>query len=266
MVGAVVSLALTALRRAGASPESRYIDIVVLLSLPAIALATQEAGRALARRFGRVAVGVCGAVVVGFLVVQVIALDHEVSNEPFVGEMRPRVLATALIMRNHEPIASTNIFGIPYLTEPSTATIARFDRNGELPALDVSRADVLTAREYVETVIGSASAYPEGVAHFARAKRASTGAATAPGCLTVAPATPRARPVATLHLPAAGSFRVASDRAATASMSLVEGSTGGRPREFSTGPGDGTAVGISRATDLELTLPGGTTSTLCGLG
>jgi hypothetical protein len=196
----------------------------------------------------------------------VVALDREVKDEAFFGEMRPRVLATALIMRNHEPIASTNIFGIPYLTEPSTDTIARFDRNGELPTLDVSRADVLTAREYVETVIGSASAYPEGAAHLARAEHASTGAATAQGCLTVAPATPGAQPVVTLDLPAAGSFRVASDRAGTAALSLAEGSARGRPREFPTGPGDGTAVGISRATDVELTLPPGTTSTLCGLG
>ena len=265
-IGAVVSLALTALRRAGASPESRYSDIVVLLSLPAIALATQEAGRALAHRFGRVAVAVCSAVVVAFLVVQVVTLDREVRDEPFIGEMRPRVLATALIMRNHEPTATDDIFGIPYLTEPSTNTIARFDRSDELPALDVSQADVLTAREYVETVIGNASAYPEGVVRVERAEHASTGAATAPGCLTVTPATPRARPVVLLHVPAAGSFRVASDRADTTALSLVERSARGRSREFPTGPGDGTAIGISRATDLELTLPAGTTSTLCGLG
>jgi len=37
---------------------------------------------------------------------------------------------------NGEPIASTNIFGIPYLADPSTTTIARLDRHGELPALE----------------------------------------------------------------------------------------------------------------------------------
>ena len=161
-VGAVFSIALTGVRRAGAGPESRYVDIVVLLALPALALMTQEAGRALVRRFGRPALAVCSVLVVAFLVVQVIALDDEVSSEAFVGEMRPRVLATAKIIRDGEPLASTNIFGIPYLTEPSTTTIARLDRNGELPALDVSTGDVLTAREYVQTVIGDASRYPEG--------------------------------------------------------------------------------------------------------
>ena len=161
-VGAVASIALTGLRRAGASPESRYSDIVVLLALPALALLTQEAGRWLIRRLGRPALVVCSTVVVAFLVVQVVALNDDVSSEPFVGEMRPRVLATARIMRDHEPIADHNIFGIPYLTEPSTSTIARLDRNGELPALDVSTADILTAGEYVGAVIGDASRYPEG--------------------------------------------------------------------------------------------------------
>jgi hypothetical protein len=265
-VGAVVSLTLTALRRGGATPATRYTDIVVLLSLPALTLATQEAGRALARRFGRIAVAVCGTLVVAFLVVQVIALDHEVSNEPFVGEMRPRVLATARIMRNHEPIASSNIFGIPYLTQPSTDTIARFDRNGELPALDVSRADVLTAREYVETVVGSGSAYPEGRAQITRTERASTDAGTEPGCVTVTATTPRARPLVALRLAEAGSFRVAAGRPAAASLAFVERAARGRARDLAIGPGEGTAVGISRATDVELTLPRGTTSTLCGLG
>ncbi len=263
-VGAVVSIALTGLRRAGASPESRYSDIVVLLALPALALLTQEAGRWFIRRFGRPALVVSCAVVVAFLVVQVVALNDDVSSEPFVGEMRPRVLATARIMRDHEPLAEHNIFGIFYLTEPSTSTIARLDRNGELPALDVSTADILTAREYVGAVIGDASKYPEGVVRTVTITGGSSGAA-APGCLTVAPATPGRRPVVLLELPAAGSFRVANDPAATAIMSFVQGDARGRPREFPTGPGGGTGVGVPRATNVELTLAP-TTTTLCGLG
>jgi hypothetical protein len=262
--GALASVALIGLRRAGASPESRYSDIVVLLALPALALATQEVGRALVRRFGRPALAVCSVVVVAFLVVQVIALNDAVSSEPFVGEMRPRVLATAKIMRDHEPIATTNIFGIFYLTEPSTTTIGRLDRHGELPALDVSLADVLTAREYVETLIGGASAYPEGRAQVVRASHASTGVAGAADCVSVAPSTRGARPVVRLHLPTAGSFRVASQRDSTASLALVDGAERGEPREFPMGP-DGAAVGTSRASDIELTLPTRMTTTLCGL-
>ena len=68
----------------------------------------------------------------------------------------------------------------------------------------------------------------------------------------------------TLRLPSAGSFRVATDREDYASFSLVEGPDHGRPRELPTGPGTGTAVGISRATDVRLTLPAAAT-TLCGL-
>jgi hypothetical protein len=263
-VGAVVSIALTGLRRAGASPESRYSDIVVLLALPALALMTQEAGKALVRRFGRPALVVCSAIVVAFLVVQVVALDDEVSTEPFVGEMRPRVLATARIMRDHEPITTTNIFGIPYLDEPSTTTIARLDRNGELPALDVSTADLLTAREYVETVLGDASRFPEGVASSVTVTDGATGAAPA-GCVAIAPATPGARPRVVIVLPSAGSFRVATDPADEAALTFTEGDARGRPRAFPTTPGGGTGVGVARATNVELTLPS-TTTTLCGLG
>jgi hypothetical protein len=262
--GAVFSVVLTGMRRAGAPPVSRYLDIVVLLALPALALMTQDFGRALVRRFGRPARSICAAVVVAFLVVQVVALNDEVSNAVFAGEMRPRVLATALIMRNHEPIASTNIFAIPYLAEPSTTTIARLDRNGELPALDVTKEDVLTAREYVETVIGDASRYPEGVVRSVTIARGSAGV-VASGCLSVAPATPGTHPLVVLELPTAGSFRVATDPAAPASLSFVDGGAHGRPREFPTAPGDGVGVGVSRATDIELTLPTTTTS-LCGLG
>jgi hypothetical protein len=264
-VGAVFSIALTGVRRAGAGPESRFVDIVVLLALPALALMTQEAGRALLRRFGQATLAVCSVLVVAFLVVQVIALDDEVSHETFVGEMRPRVLATAQILRDHEPIASGNIFGIPYLTEPSASTIGRLDRNGELPAIDVSTADVLTAREYVEVVIGDASAYPEGVATLVSVSDASTGAAADPGCVALASAAPGSRPVARLRLPAAGSFRVITPGEADVWLTFVERGQRGRPRPFTAGPGDGTAVGISRATDAELELPPGTT-TLCGLG
>ena len=262
--GAVLSLALTALRRAGASPESRYVDIVILLALPALALMTQEAGRALTRRFGRAAVAVCSVIAVMFLVVQVVALDDEVSHEAFVGEMRPRVLATARIMRDHEPIASTNIFGIPYLTEPSATTIARLDRHGELPALDVSTADVLTAREYVGAVIGDASAYPDGVVQSVSVSGGVT-TATTPGCVAVAPSTPKTTPRVRLQLPAAGSFRIATDTAAPASLEFVEGGAAGRPRPFDTAAGGGVGVGVARATNVVLTLPP-TITTICGLG
>jgi hypothetical protein len=265
-VGALVSISLTGLRRSGdgSFPEaSRYSDVVVLLSLPALALATQEAGRALIRRTGRVAVTVCGIVVVAFLVVQAVALDHKARTEPFAGHMKPRVLAVARVMRDHEPIASTNIFGIPYISEPSTKTIARFDRHGELPALDVSLADVLTAREYVETLIGGSSPYSEGVARVASVGGASSTRG-APGCVVITPSTPQSRPSVVVDVPTAGTFRVASNRDDTASLSLVHGRAHGEPREFPIGPA-AVPIGTSRATRMQVALPGGTTSTVCGL-
>ncbi len=179
--------------------------------------------------------------------------------------MRPRVLATARIMRDHEPIASPNIFGVFYLVEPSTSTIARLDRNGELPALDVSTADILTAREYVGAVIGDASRYPEGVVRTVTITDGSSGTA-APGCLTRRTATPGRRPVVLLELPAAGSFRVATDPAANLGDGLPAGRRAGRPRVLASAtPGGGTGVGVPRPTNVELTLPP-TTTTLCGLG
>jgi hypothetical protein len=83
--------------------------------------------------------------------------------------------------------------------------------------------------------------------------------------MTVAPATPGGRPVVRVELPGAGSFRVATDPAAVASLAWVQGGTQGRPRPFTTTPGGGTGVGVARAATLELTLPA-TTTTLCGLG
>ncbi len=147
-LAAVASMTLTGLRRAGADSEaSRYADIVVVLLLPALALATQDVARMVVRRVGRPAVvGFAGLMVV-MLVAQVVGLNHYVETETFVGEMKPRVLGTAVLLRAREPVVSTNIFGIPFLSEPSTSTIARFDRHGELPSLsDVTQADVLNAR------------------------------------------------------------------------------------------------------------------------
>jgi hypothetical protein len=256
-VGALASVTLTGVRRSTAPPVSRYSDIVVLLALPALALMAQDGGRWFMRRFGRPVLAVVSVLVVAFLVLQIVALNDEVENEAFVGEMKPRVLATARILRDHEPIASTNIFGIPFLTEPSTTSIARLDRNGELPALDVSRADVLTAREYVEAVLGDASKYPEGAAS---AFAANTVLPTTPDrCAITRDATVRVR------VPAPGSFRVATDDPVVASLRFVEGEARGRPRPFDTAAGDGIAIGVSRPTDLELELPAGTTTTICGL-
>jgi hypothetical protein len=147
---------------------------------------------------------------------------------------------------------------------PSTSTIARLDRNGDLPALDVSTADLLTAREYVQVAIGDPSKYPEDVASTVIVTGGSTGAASA-GCLTVAPATPGRRPAVLIELPTAGSFRVATDPEATATLSWVQGRDRGRPRPFTTTPGGGAPVGVAQPATLELRLPP-TTTTLCGLG
>ena len=68
-----------------------------------------------------------------------------------------------------------------------------------------------------------------------------------------------------VRLPAAGSVRVATDEPGTASFRFVEDGARGRPRAFDTTPDGGTGIGVSRATDLELELPAGVTSTICGL-
>ena len=58
-------------------------------------------------------------------------LLERIVRDTFAPELRARVLGTARIMRDREPIASTNLFGIFYLAEPSATTVARLDRNGE---------------------------------------------------------------------------------------------------------------------------------------
>ncbi len=263
-VGAVVSIALTGLRRAGLDAEaSRYSDVVVVLLLPALALATQDVARMAVRRVGRPLTAGFTVVVVGFLVVQVVALDHEVQSELFVGEMRPRVLATAKILRDREPIASTNIIGIPFVTEPSTSTIARLDRHGELPALDVTRADILTAREYVEALIGSDPRYPEGFATVVNVSGARTVANGTPGCVDVVAGADEAASV-TLAVPAATAFRITTPRPQVVSMRFVAKGAAGRPRLFEVGP-DGAVVSVSRAgTNVALRFAAPTT-TLCGI-
>jgi hypothetical protein len=254
---------LTGLRRAGVDAQaSRYADVVVVLLLPALALCTQDIARMAVRRFGRSLAAVFAVVVVGFVVVQVVALDHEVQSEIFVGEMKPRVLATAKILRAGEPVASTNIFGIPFVTEPSTSTIARLDRHGELPALDVTRADVLTAREYVEVVIGSEDLYPTGIATVVDVSR-GRATTTAAGCVDVV-ATSTAPAAATLRLPEAASFSIATRRPQIVALRFEEAGATGRPRRFDVGPGAGVTVSVSRGTDVRLAFTNRTTS-LCGL-
>ena len=185
-------------------------------------------------------------------------------SEPFVGEMKPRVLATAKILRDGEPVASTNILGIPYITEPSTSTIARLDRHGELPDLDVTRADVLTAREYVEAVIGSDPLYPEGVAEIVNVTGAQTTANGTAGCVDVV-ATSNDPASVTLRLPEATAFTLTTRRAQVVSLRFVQEGATGRPRLFEVAPGSGVTVSISRGgTDLRLAFTARTT-TLCGL-
>ena len=250
-IGALASITLTGLRRAGVQADaSRYADIVVLLLLPALALATQDLARAAVRRVGRPVMAVCSVLVVVFLVVQVVGLNHEIESEAFVGQMKPRVLATAKILRDGEPTASDNIFGIPFLKEPSTVTIARLYRHGELPALDVSHVDVLTACQYIEATIGTQSRYPEGVASLGRVAGARTRMGGAPGCVTLE-RTASGPSSATLHVPRPGSFRINANRAGVGTLRFAEHGDRGQVRPFDVAPKQELPVGISRGTDVE---------------
>ena len=265
-VGAVASLSLTGLRRAGADPAvSRYADIVVVLLLPALALATQDVARLAMRRFGRAVVVVVGVVLVGaLLVAQVVGLNHYVETEPFLGEMRPRVLATARLVRADEPMITDNIFGIFYLTDPSTATIARLDRNGDLPSLDVTRADTLTAREYVQVAVNGPALFDEGVARVVGSEQARTAATGVPGCAQVIPE--GTNPSVTVELLSATSFRITPGGDGELSLQLEQGDARGRPRVLTATRGQETLLNVARGglrARLGVT-PHGVT-TLCGL-
>ena len=264
--GAVISLALTGVRRAGADPgTSRYAYVVVVLLIPALALAVQQRASVVVHRVGRRVVVVFAGLIVALLVAQFVALDHYVETAFFSGEMRPRVLATAMLLRAHEPLISTNIFGIWFLPEPSTATIARFDRNGELPGTgDITEADVLTAREYVQMVIGSTGMFAEGKVSVAGTTHARLVATGEPGCVR---ASPSARPASvTIAFPIAASLRLETDRAWDVSMQLEADDMRGRPRFVFAQRGNELALSLARGDiDLVLGLPPHAAMTLCGL-
>ncbi|MFN8028064.1 MAG: hypothetical protein U0W40_17370 [Acidimicrobiia bacterium] len=151
--GALLGSALTGLRRAGTDGgASRYAYVVVALLLPALALALQDLVGPYIRRHGRAAVYAVTGVLVACLVVQVVALNDEISNEIFVGQMRPRTLATALLLREGQPVIAPTLF--PIITEPRPSTVKRLDAAGELPSLDeVTHDDVLSAAEWVQMTI-----------------------------------------------------------------------------------------------------------------
>ena len=208
--GAVVSIGLTGLRRAGADAgASRYAYVVVVLFLPAIALALQQLAQPVVRRFGRPAVWVCGGLVFVMCVVQVVALNHYVSTEFLVGQVRPRVLGTALLLREHEPIINPSLFGI--VAEPSAPTIARLDRQGDLPSTaGTTRSDVLTASEYVQLVAADTGLFPEDRAALTKATRARVVAGSGAGCFDVVASGDDAD--VTLSIPAETSFRMTTGR------------------------------------------------------
>jgi hypothetical protein len=151
--GALLGSALTGLRRAGTDGgASRYAYVIVALLLPALALALQELVGPFVRRHGKAAVYAGAGVLVACLVVQVVALNDEISNEIFVGQMRPRTLATALLLRDHQPVIASTLF--PIITEPTPQTVKRMYEAGELPSLDeVTHDDVLTTAEWVQMTV-----------------------------------------------------------------------------------------------------------------
>ena len=162
----------------------------------------------------------------------------------------PRSCATGEPLAEHEHLRDL----VPHRAVDARRS-RRLDRNGELPALDVSTADVLTAREYVQTVIGDASEVPGG-------SRASvlvsdgTPSAAAPGCVAISPTTPGTRPVVLLELPSAGLVPGGDGPGPpTASLSFVRGRARGNHAQFTTEPDGGIGVGVSRGDDIELTLP-----------
>jgi hypothetical protein len=264
-LGAVASMSLTGLRRAGVNADaSRYVDIVVVLLLPALALATQDVVRVAMRRFGN-AVVVVGAALVGILLVaQVVGLDHYVQTEPFLGEMRPRVLAAARLLRDHEPVISDNIYGIFYLGEPSTTTIARLDRHGELPSLDVTPADILTVREYLQVSVNGPAVFDEGVARVVGSGHAKTAATGVPGCVQVVPH--GAGSSVTLDLPSATSFRVTPGGDGELRLQLDEGNAQGRPRVLTATRGQEILLNVARGgLRARLGVPSRGVTTVCGV-
>jgi hypothetical protein len=264
-LGAVASMSLTGLRRAGVNADaSRYVDIVVVLLLPALALATQDVVRLTMRRFGN-AVLVVGAALVGVLLVaQVAGLDHYVETEPFLGEMRPRVLATARLLRDHELMISDNIYGIFYLGEPSTATIARLDRHGELPSLDVTPADILTVREFLQVAVNGRPLFEDGLARLVGSRHATTAPTGVRGCAQVVPN--GARPSVTLDLPSPTSFRITPGHDGELSLQLGAGRARGRPRVLTATRGQETRLDIARAgLRARVGVPSRGVTTVCGL-
>jgi hypothetical protein len=156
-IGAVLGSAFTGLRRVGADGStSRYAYVVVALLLPALALAVQDVVAPFVRRHGRVLAYAAAGILVAFMVVQVVGLNDRISNEVFVGQMEPRTLVAALLMRENKPVIVQNL--VPFTYEPTPQTVARLDAAGELPSLDgVTHQQVLTQAPWLQMTADSPS-------------------------------------------------------------------------------------------------------------
>lgn len=243
--GALLGNALTGLRRAGTDGgASRYAYVVIALLLPALALALQDVVGPFVRRHGRVAVYSVAGVLVACIVVQVVALNDEISGEIFVGQMRPRTLATALLLRDGQPVIAPTLF--PIITEPTPATVRRVYEAGELPSLDeVTHDDVLTTAEWVQMTVD-----PPGAVKY-----------PVPGatCTTSTRATD-------VPLTDASSLTVTSDRTGLYKVQFRDSRGKGDPRRIYAVPKAPEVLNIARAPlTVRLTpVPGGSLS-VCGI-
>jgi hypothetical protein len=266
--GAPVFLALASLRRSvfgvEAAAGSRYSYLVVLFLLPAAGLGVDALLRGRERALR---VGVIVALTALLLLVQVPVLNDNArvwaAREQ---EQKHRVMATAALIRDGESFLEA--IPVPvYMPDLSVDDVARLDREDRLPGnVEVTRADVLTARAYLqvaitdEPMLSRSGRRPvvEGV-EGARVAPSPDG----PGCVDVTPRSPA--PVVTLDLPAPASIRLLSATGGTLFVGLRNDAADGRERSIAIAGGEPMWLNVGTKNVLvDLFLPAGIT-TLCDL-
>jgi hypothetical protein len=244
-ISAVLGSALTGMRRVGADGStSRYAYVVVVLLLPALALALQDVLTPLFRRHGKVLTYAAAVVLAGFLVVQVVGLNDEVSNEVFVGQMEPRTMVAAKLAHDNQPVIVTSL--VPFTYEPTVQTVTRLSRAGELPSLDgVTHEQVLSQAPWLQMTTDGAGTVKYPVA--GGTCRTTSAAIDVP-------------------LTEASSLPVTSDRSGAIGIEFRDAQGSGDPRQVNVQAQETSVLNIARApVTVRITpVPGGSLQ-VCGI-
>jgi hypothetical protein len=238
VVAAPLFLFLIDIRRSGlgvaAAGAPRYSYVVIAVALPAVALA---AGALLPRSPIGTIVGLVATA--SLLLVSLTTLhDETTSFAAFKIENRDRIVAAAAVVRSGADLLST-LPSPEFNPDLTVSSLRELASDGDLPDIDVSTVERLTAREFLQIASGTDAA--RGAT--ARASIAGSDGATIapspsePGCVTVTPTS--ASPVILLDFSQPGAVEIDTSTAGVVTTQLQrpesDSSVRGRGRSFPVG-------------------------------